>query len=364
MLRAAMLNHEIRFCTARDGVRIAYGIAGQGPPLVMAPTFLNNLQFDPTVPGFKHWLEGLSRQNTLIWGDLRGGGMSDRDVPSMELDDWVGDLEAMVDDVGLERFALFGLSGGAATAVAYATRHRERVSHLALHGPVVRGLLRRRLTEEERGRFETYRRMIRYYWDLDTRHARDFFTGPTEFASPEVKAALDEFRRETITADMFLRVTDTSASMDVLDLLPLLDVPALVLHPNGDNRVSLKDSRSVTARIPGARLVVLDARNHVVQEDEPGWPVFLSEVWKFLGVDVEAEPNSSGSAPSPLSSREREVIALIAAGKTDAQIAEALCISVRTASRHVHNILTKLDAANRTEAVALAARLGAVSPST
>src|SRR5687768_5512924 len=152
MLRIAVLNHEIRFCTAPDGVRIAYGIAGQGPPLVMAPTFLNNLQFDPTVPGFKHWLEGLSRQNTLIWGDLRGGGMSDRDVPSMELDDWVGDLEAMVDDVGLERFALFGLSGGAATAVAYATRHRERVSHLALHGPVVRGLLRRRLTEEERGR--------------------------------------------------------------------------------------------------------------------------------------------------------------------------------------------------------------------
>ena len=101
-----------------------------------------------------------------------------------------------------------------------------------------------------------------------------------------------------------------------------------------------------------------------MQEVEPGWPVFLDEVWKFLGVDVEAMLNGNGSAPSPLSSREREVIALIAAGKTDAQIAEALCISVRTASRHVHNILTKLDAANRTEAVALAARLDAVSPST
>ena len=152
--------------------------------------------------------------------------------------------------------------------------------------------------------------------------------------------------------------------MDVLDLLPQLTMPALVLHPYGDNRVSLKDSRSVSARIPGARLVVLDARNHVVQEDEPGWPVLLAELWKFLGVDVEAKLNGNGSAPSPLSSREREVIALIAAGKTDAQIAEALCISVRTASRHVHNILTKLDASNRTEAVALGARLDAVSPST
>jgi DNA-binding CsgD family transcriptional regulator len=87
-------------------------------------------------------------------------------------------------------------------------------------------------------------------------------------------------------------------------------------------------------------------------------------VWKFLGVETEARLEFNGSEPSLLSKREQEVLALIAAGKTDAQIAEALCISVRTASRHVHNILTKLDASNRTEAVALGARLDAVSPST
>ena len=119
MLRVAVLNHEIRFCTARDGVRIAYAIAGQGPPLVYPATYLNNLRIDPTLIGYKHWLEGLSRHHTLIWADLRGAGMSDRTVPSMTFDDWVGDIEAMVDDLGLKRFPLVGFSHAAATSIAY-----------------------------------------------------------------------------------------------------------------------------------------------------------------------------------------------------------------------------------------------------
>lgn len=363
MLRTAVLNHEIRFCTARDGVRIAYAIAGQGPPLVYPATYLNNIQLDPTVLGYKHWLEGLSRHHTLIWADLRGGGMSDRDVTSMRFEDFVDDLEVMVDELGLERFPLFGLSHGASTCVAYAARHPERVTHLVLHAPALRGTLRNRLTEEERARYDAYRQMIRLYWDKDSRRARGFFADTVEFASPEAKAALDELRRATISPEMCLRVIDTLAEVDVLDLLPLLNVPTLVLHPR-DEKVPLRRSRSVAAKIPGARLVVLDARNHIVQEDEPGWPTLLAEVWKFLGVDVEAKPNGNGFGPSPLSSREQEVVALIAAGKTDAQIAAALSISLGTASRHVHNILTKLDASNRTEAVVLAARLAAQSPAT
>ncbi len=51
-----------------------------------------------------------------------------------------------------------------------------------------------------------------------------------------------------------------------------------------------------------------------------------------------------------LSSRESEVVALIAAGKTNREIAEALVISETTAARHVHNILVKLELSNRAEA--------------
>jgi len=59
-----------------------------------------------------------------------------------------------------------------------------------------------------------------------------------------------------------------------------------------------------------------------------------------------------------LTSREREVLVLLADGRTNRQIAEALFITQKTVSVHVSNILAKLGAANRGEAAALAHRAG------
>ena len=75
--------------------------------------------------------------------DQRGCGLSDRDVTDLSLDAWVGDLEAVVDALGLKRFPLFGMSQGGAVAIAYAARHPERVSHLVFAGAYARGSLRR-----------------------------------------------------------------------------------------------------------------------------------------------------------------------------------------------------------------------------
>ena len=66
------------------------------------------------------------------------------------------------------------------------------------------------------------------------------------------------------------------------------------------------------------------------------------------------------SLSEPLSAREHEVLALIARGKTNPQIAEALTIANATASRHVHNILAKLGMSRRSEAAAYALREGLV----
>jgi DNA-binding NarL/FixJ family response regulator len=60
------------------------------------------------------------------------------------------------------------------------------------------------------------------------------------------------------------------------------------------------------------------------------------------------------SSSGPLTRREREVLKLIAAGRTNKAIAEALCLSERTIDRHVGNILTKLDVPSRAAATAYA----------
>jgi pimeloyl-ACP methyl ester carboxylesterase len=133
------VDQQIRSCTAPDGVRLAYAVHGHGSPIVRAATWLTHLEFDGESPVWRHWVEGLSAGHTLVRYDERGCGLSDRQVGHLSVDTWVADLETVVDAVGIDRFALLGISQAAAISLAYATRHPERVSHLVLYGGYARG---------------------------------------------------------------------------------------------------------------------------------------------------------------------------------------------------------------------------------
>jgi pimeloyl-ACP methyl ester carboxylesterase len=128
------LNQEIRFCTASDGVRLAYAKHGAGPPLVKGSNWLTHLEFDWKSGIWGHWLEELGRANTVIRYDQRGCGMSDRDVGELSLERWALDLETVIDAAGLEHCLLLGISGGAAIALAYAARNPTRVEHIVAYG--------------------------------------------------------------------------------------------------------------------------------------------------------------------------------------------------------------------------------------
>src|SRR6266571_745473 len=135
------MEQEIRYCTAADGVRIAYATAGSGPRLVKAANWLGHLEFEWRSPVWRHWLEAFTADHLVVRLDERGNGLSDREVADLSLDAFVRDLETVVDAVGLESFALFGWSQGAAVSIAYAVRHPERVTHLILFGGFAGGLL-------------------------------------------------------------------------------------------------------------------------------------------------------------------------------------------------------------------------------
>jgi pimeloyl-ACP methyl ester carboxylesterase len=132
------VNQHVHFCTATGGVRLAYAVHGSGLPLVRVATWLTHLEFDWESPVWRHWLRRLGERHTLVRYDERGCGLSDTGIGEPSLDLWVGDLETVIDAVGLERFALLGVSQGAAIAVAYAARHPDRVSDLVLYGGYAR----------------------------------------------------------------------------------------------------------------------------------------------------------------------------------------------------------------------------------
>src|SRR3954469_6479638 len=121
---------QIRFCQAPDGVRIAYALSGTGPPMLVSTCWLSHLQHDWQSPVWRHFLDELGTIATVIRYDERGFGMSDWAGDDFSLAARVGDLEAVLEATGHERFALLGMSGGSAVALAYAARQPARVSRL------------------------------------------------------------------------------------------------------------------------------------------------------------------------------------------------------------------------------------------
>ena len=167
-------HQDIRFCRAVDGVRLAYAIHGSGPPLVVASCWLSHLQYDWQSPVWRHFLDQLGALATVVRYDERGFGLSDWTVDDFSLPARLADLEAVVAASGVERFALLGMSGGSAVAMAYAIAHPERVSRLILYGTVCGEPVA--FSADELAEEETYRSMIRVGWAKEDPAFRRVFT--------------------------------------------------------------------------------------------------------------------------------------------------------------------------------------------
>jgi len=285
--RRCGLEQQIRFCSSKDGVRIACGMTGDGPPLVRAANWLSHVQFDLESPVWRHWIEEFSRFHRYVRYDERGCGLSDWIVDDFSFDAWVHDLEAVVDSLGVERFVLMGLSQGGAVGIAYAVRHPERVSHLVLYGTYAVGWAKG-LPEEAVEEYRAQIQLTRMGWGRDNPAYRQMFT--SQFipeATPEQARWFNELQRNSTSPENAAQFQTEFGKIDVQDLLPQVRVPTIVFHAQGDKVVPFEAGRRVAAGIPGARFVPLDGENHILLGDEPAWPRFLYEARRFIGVKEE-----------------------------------------------------------------------------
>jgi DNA-binding winged helix-turn-helix (wHTH) protein/pimeloyl-ACP methyl ester carboxylesterase len=282
---SAELRQEVRYCRTRDGVRIAFARVGVGPCLVKAANWMSHLEYDWESPIWRHWIAGLARNHELIRYDERGNGLSDREVADLSFEAMVADLETVVDALGLERFALFGISQGCAVSVEYAVRHPGRVTCLVLYGGFVKGW-RKQGDEGETARREAMSTLIRAGWGQDNPAFRQIFTSRfMPGASPEQMNWFNELQRSTVSAENAARLHDEFGEIDVSRRLSSVRVPTLVLHARNDAEIPLEAGRAFATHIPGARFVTLESENHILLAQEPAFERLVNEIDIFLGED-------------------------------------------------------------------------------
>jgi pimeloyl-ACP methyl ester carboxylesterase len=295
------MHQQIQYTKSADGVQLAYATIGKGSPIVRTGNWLTHLDYDLKSPVWRHVFLGLAQRHRLIRFDARGTGLSQRDVAEISFDRWVDDIEAIVKAASLDRFVLLGISQGAATAIAYAVRHPERVSHLILYGGYARGSLYRGDPEKARENAALIRSIIREGWGSEDESYRNFFT--SQFipdGTPEQFRWFNELERVSATPESAERYIAEVSKTNIADLLPQVSTPTLVLHCKGDRRVPFAMGQELAAEIPGAKFVPLEGKNHLFLANEPAHRAFFDAVTDFLG-----EPPLSGPLPGTGSVRDR-----------------------------------------------------------
>lgn len=354
----ATFAQDIRFASTPEGLSIAYAVSGGGFPLVRAATWMSNVERDWRTAVLGPVFRALSERYTLYRYDLRGYGLSDGSG-AVSLDTFVSDLDAVVTHAKLERFALWGAtSAGSLTAIAYAARHPQRVSHLVLTAPIARGTLQRpSASPSEKERFRAFVKLVELGWDAENPAFRQVET--TQMfprATPAQVAELNELFRVSAPAPQAARTVMATGDADVSALLPNVICPVLVMHVRGAALMPVEEARLVASTVPQARFVQLDADNYMPLEGEPAFARMLDEFQSFLPRQRDAAP--SRAFLSDLTRREREVLDLLARGLDNGSIAAQLAISEKTVRNTVSHVFDKLAVRTRAQAVVAARKAG------
>jgi len=351
---------RISYARSADGVSLAFTVAGSGPAVVFVPWVpFSNLRMEWEHPVLRQVFSQLAKQLTVVHYDGRGTGHSQRDVADLSLDAMVADLEAVVDRLGLPEVGLIGQYNSCPHAIAYAARHPGRVRRMILFGGSARGwnAMSAKQTQALLG-------LIEQDWELFADTAAHQSMG---WSAGEAGRAMAEAFKDAVTPQVARATMRAASAADVSDVLADVAAPTLVVHRAGMSQIPVEVSRALAADLTRGRLVLLDGSQPTLFMDDPG--AVASMIADFIrnGTEPPAALASATAAqaldrPVPtsggLTSRETEVLSLLAGGESNAQIARRLGLSTHTVERHVANLYRKIGARGRADATAYAVRSG------
>jgi pimeloyl-ACP methyl ester carboxylesterase len=273
---------RVQYVRAADGTRLAWAQAGCGQPLVKAAHWLTHLEYDLTSPVWRHWIGFFSTHFQFTRYDERGCGMSEWRAGALTIEEWTADLELVISTAQIDSpITLLGISQGAAACIQYAVMHPERVARMILYGGYARGAFCRGDVTAQRA----YRAMVELAetsWDARNSAFRQVFTSRfIPGATPEQLQWFNELCTKSTAGEVAGKLLKARAEVDILEILPRVRTPTLVLHARHDEVVPISEGQCLATEIEGAEFVELDSRNHVLLEHEPAWLRFQQEILAF-----------------------------------------------------------------------------------
>jgi class 3 adenylate cyclase len=292
------MERDVRYCTAEDGVRIAYCVTGEGPPLLACPNFIESFALDDMVAGYEQFIQMLGQNKRLIRFDMRGTGLSDRGVADFSLEALVRDVDAVVTATGIDALDVWAPMWSGMRAVAYAVQQPQRVRHLILYEAHASGT-----DILSRDAIAGFAALARTDW-YAMAHAA---AGSPHWGAEAARGVhmVGEWNRKSTSGDMFANFIEAMIGSSVVELLRLVAVPTLVLHHVRSRLVRADVVQRVAAHIAGSRMRVLDgegpffdggdaardtaeAVERFLYADEPPTPVLPSGMTAILFTDIVA----------------------------------------------------------------------------
>lgn len=274
---------DIKFCTAADGVRVAYSVIGSGPMLVRVLGHFTHLEMEWDWADLRNLWESLAENYTVVRYDGRGIGLSDHYAGEFTEETRQLDLEAVLDAAGAENAMLMAVSEGGWTSAAFANRHPERISRLILYGAYCRGARARPGFDAEED--EALFTLVQKGWSRDSPAFRQLFT--SLFLRPDADPALiahfNELQRISADPDTAARYYRSLHSRgDGRKMFEQIRVPTLVIHSQDDLAISAEEGRLLASTIPGAQLVLLPKGNHYLPTDREVVKKVVAAIARFV----------------------------------------------------------------------------------
>lgn len=277
-----LTRQQVRFCRTNDNTRIAYASVGEGYPIVKTANWLTHLEYDWNAPIWSPLFRALASKHKIIRYDERGNGLSDWTVKDLSFNAFVDDLETVVNETKLEKFALLGISQGASVSIEYTINNPDKVSHLILFGAYVAGW-KIDTSPEEIKRREAIITLTEAGWGQDNPAYRQIFS--STFMPSANKEELDwfnEFQRQTTSPENAARFLTVFGDIDVRHQLAKINVPTLVIHSLGDQRIPLHVGQDIAAQIPNAEFIGLQSDGHLLLGREAASAIFVETVKDFI----------------------------------------------------------------------------------
>jgi pimeloyl-ACP methyl ester carboxylesterase/DNA-binding CsgD family transcriptional regulator len=328
-----------------EGRELAYSTYGEGPPIVVGPRWVSHLEEEWSDPNQRAFYAELAKTHMVVRFDRIGCGLSSRElVPRPTIESESRQLEAVIDAVGGSA-VMFASSCCCFAASLLAVRRPDAVERIVFFG----GYASRNDIPE------VTKRSLIEFTRLNWRLAAQMFAGLFDpRASGDEIAAYTRMQRVAATAEAASIFLDLDLCVDLREVLREVPVPTLVLHRRGDRTVPIGRGRELASLLPHARFVPLTGDSHLPWKDDQ------RELFRALAGFVHDGAVAETNGASPLSSRETEILRLVATGMSNREIAATLVLSEHTVHRHIANILRKLAQSTRAAAATQAARAGII----